>query len=291
MRSMTGFGSARAEDRERVFTVEIRSVNHRFCEVRSHLPHDLAGLEAALEARVRKQIDRGRIDVSIDVAHGPGAVVLPRVDFARARGYRDALAALANDLGIEGTVPLELIASAPGIVRFTAAAEDAEALLASVEPAMEAAMRDLLRMREKEGAALRAELGRRLAQVVQTIDEIQSLVPKANEEKKERLGLRLAELIGDRNIDGARLAQEVAVLVDRADVTEELARLRSHAVQFRALLDSGDAVGRKLDFMLQEMHREANTIGSKTASAQISHLVVALKSELERAREQVQNVE
>jgi uncharacterized protein (TIGR00255 family) len=291
MRSMTGFGTAHGSDGQRVYSIEVRSVNHRYCDVHVHLPHELTGIESALEAEVRKRIERGRVDVSLDVSYAPGAAAQPRVDLARARGYRDALLGLARDLDLAPELPLELIANAPGVIRSTALAEDATQVLAIIDPALGEALSDVIRMRETEGGALRVELGKRLSLVTQSIAEIVRTIPRANLERRERLEQRIAEILGERSLDPTRLAQEVALLVDRADVTEEIARLESHVVQFRELLDSAEAVGRKLDFMLQEMHREVNTIGSKTGSAQISHLVVALKSELERTREQVQNVE
>jgi uncharacterized protein (TIGR00255 family) len=291
MRSMTGFGAARTSDGERMYSVEVRAVNHRYCDVHVHVPHDLFGIEGLLEARIRKQLDRGRIDVSLEVSYASEGVAVPRVDLARARGYRDAYVLLARELGLEDEVTLELIASAPGVIRAPGVPDDVSRIAASIEPALASALKDLVEMRQTEGAALKRELMKRLELAKGTISEIEAALPKANEERRARLEQRIAEALGDRVLDPTRIAQEVALLVDRADVTEELARLSSHVAQFAELLEAKEAVGRKLDFMLQEMHRESNTIGSKTANAQISQLVVVLKSELERTREQVQNVE
>jgi uncharacterized protein (TIGR00255 family) len=291
MRSMTGFGAARSVSGERVFSVEVRAVNHRYCDVHVHVPHDLFGIEPRIEARIRGRVERGRVDVSLDVSYAADAVAVPKVDLARARGYREAYALLASELGLTEQVTLELIAAAPGVIRAPGVTDDVEKLVGELEPAIDSAMTELIGMRDAEGAALKRELAKRIDLAKRIIGEIEQAVPRANEERRARLELRIAELMGERTIDPARIAQEVALLVDRADITEEIARLASHTAQFEELLAAKEPVGRKLDFMLQEMHREANTIGSKTANAQISHLVVGLKSELERTREQVQNVE
>lgn len=291
MRSMTGFGAARASDGERIYTVEVRSVNHRYCDVHVHAPHELFGVEGRVEAAVRRKIDRGRVDVTVDVAFIGSFTIIPRVDLARARGYRDAYLRVAQELGLEDQVTLALIVAVPGVIKAPGMEDDLTRTAAGLEPVVEGALENLIAMREAEGRALQRELERRLEQVELLLGEVKQLIPRANEERRARLKQRLDELLHDRPIDPGRLAQEAAVLVDRADVTEELARLESHAVQLRGHLGSREAVGRKLDFLLQEMHREVNTLGSKTASAHISQVVVGLKSELERTREQVQNVE
>jgi uncharacterized protein (TIGR00255 family) len=291
MRSMTGFGSGRASDGERVFVVEVRSVNHRYCDVRVHVPHDLAGLESRLESRVRKRVERGRLDVSIEVSYVSEAVALPEVDVVRARGYRDALVLLAKELELEPKISLQMIADLPGVIRTPESNADLERIGVTLDGAIDAAVTELIHMREREGRALDEELRARLGSVNILIDSIRVEVPKSNAERKSRLEQRLTELIAGRTLDSSRIEQEVAVLVDRADVTEELMRLSSHVAQLETLLKATEPVGRKLDFMLQEMHREANTIGSKTMNARISHLVVDLKAELERMREQIQNVE
>lgn len=290
MRSMTGFGAGRASDGERVFSVEARSVNHRYCDVRVHLPHDLAGLESRLEAIARKRVERGRVDISIEASY-VAAAAPPELDVARARGYRDALYVLAEELNLEAKVSLEMIAGLPGVIRTPESNTDLEKIGEALDAALETAVGELVKMREREGRALGEELRARLSSVNGLIDAIRTDVPRSNAERKQRLEQRLAELLTNRPLDAARVEQEVAVLVDRADVTEELTRLSSHVSQLELLLSAKEAVGRKLDFMLQEMHREANTIGSKTMNARISHLVVDLKAELERMREQIQNVE
>lgn len=291
VRSMTGFGSAQARIGDRVFVIELRSVNHRYCDVRVHLPPELTGLEGRIEALVRRRVERGRVEVGVEVSFAPGAIAEPRIDLARARGYRAALDRLAADLGIPAAVSLELIASAPGVVRPPDLTVDLDELSTALEPAFEAALRDLLAMRDREGEALAAELQRRLVRAQGLVGAVRSHLPGSAKERRARLEARMNELLGDRALDPGRLAMELAVLADRADVSEELARLDSHFAQLELLRSALEPVGRKLDFLLQELNREANTIGSKTASAAIAHVIVELKAELERMREQVQNVE
>jgi uncharacterized protein (TIGR00255 family) len=288
---MTGFGTGRASNDERTFVLEARSVNHRYCDVRLHLPRDLVGLESRLEGRVRKRVDRGRIDVSLEVSLSEGVAARVDVDLIRARAYRDALSRLAEELSLAPEVPLALVASAPGVIREPGTIRDLDALAPAIEAALDAALTDLNEMREREGRALAEEIQGRLASARALLEQVRTHVPRSNAERRARLEQRLAELLGDRSLDAARVAQEVAILADRADVSEELARLTSHLDQLDRLTRATEPVGRKLDFLLQETHREVNTIGSKTTSAEISHLVVELKAELERTREQVQNVE
>jgi len=289
-RSMTGFGVARASDGPRTYVVEVRSVNHRYCDVRTHLPGDLGALGPEIEARVRKAIRRGRVDVSVAVEVAEGATVEPSVDLARARGYKAAYEKLAKELGLEPRIELAQIASAPGVIRGDqqgAGSDPRESVLSAVDDGL----RELGRMRETEGATLCAQLSAHLATVAGLVDLVREQLPGVAAERKRRLEDRLTALLEDNKLDPARLAQEVAILADRADVTEELERLDSHVDQFRALLESSDAVGRRLDFLIQEMNREVNTIGSKSSDAQLAYVVVDLKTELERLREQIQNLE
>lgn len=288
---MTGFGTGRASNGERTFVLEARSVNHRYCDVRLHLPRELGGLESRLEGRVRKRVDRGRIDLSVEISIAEGATSKLDVDLVRARAYRDALDRLARELALSPEVPLALVAGAPGVIREPDSARDVEALAPTIEAALDAALDDLNDMREREGRALAEEIQGRLSSARSLVEQVRAHVPRSNADRRARLEQRLQELLGDRALDPVRVAQEVAILADRADVTEELARLTSHLDQLDRLTRAREPVGRKLDFLLQETNREVNTIGSKTTSSEIAHLVVELKAELERTREQVQNVE
>lgn len=289
-RSMTGFGVARREDGTRAYAVEVRSVNHRYCDVRTHLPSELSSLGPEIESRVRKAIRRGRIDVTVAVEISEEAVVEPSVDLARARGYKAAYEKLATALGLDPHVELAQIASAPGVLRADLTGDAADPK-GAVFAAVDAGIAELSKMRSAEGATLSAQLGAHLDEVAGLVDRVKVLIPKVNAERRRRLEERLVGLLEDTKLDPSRLAQEAAILADRADVTEEIERLDSHIEQFRRMLGGSDAVGRKLDFLLQEMNREVNTIGSKSSDAELAYLVVDLKTELERLREQVQNLE
>lgn len=289
-RSMTGFGAGRSEDGAHVYAVEIRTVNHRYCDVRCHLPAELTWLTSRLEARVRASIQRGRVELTAAAAFAEDATVVPVVDLARARGYRLALEELAGALGIPPEFSLQQIAQAPGVIRAEARGDEA-AVERAVLAALDEALGSVVAMRDREGGALTEVLRGHLAKVRELVDRVRADVPRANADRLRRLKERLEQLTADVKLDPSRLAQEAAVLADRADVTEEVERLGSHVDQFATILTQDEPVGRKLDFLVQEMNREANTIGSKAGDAPLAYLVVDLKTELERIREQVQNIE
>jgi uncharacterized protein (TIGR00255 family) len=288
--SMTGFSVSTSEAGTRQFEFEARSVNHRYCDVRAHLPSELVHLTADIERRVRKMVRRGRVDIAVVIARREQAVIEPTVDLARARGYKAAYEKLAVALGIEAEISLMQVAQAPGVMRIENSEDDTDPK-ASVLAGIDEVLQGLVAMRKVEGDTLCEQLNAHLALVESLVGQVTKLVPQVNAERRRRLDERLTALLDDTKIDPARLAQEAALLADRADVTEEIERLASHIQQFSGLLASDESVGRKLDFLLQEMNREVNTIGSKSADAELAYLVVDLKTELERLREQVQNLE
>lgn len=290
-RSMTGFGRARAEIPNVTVTLEIRAVNHRYCDVRMHAPPGMTALSADLEREVRARLGRGRVDVSVALERASGAEIEVEVDIGRARALADAYRRLAGALGVEFSTPLDWIAAAPQVLK----AGDGVPVSGDLEPAarraLDAALGDLLRMRDTEGAALASDLERRLARVRTLVLEARRRAPRAVDDRGRRLRERVAFIAAEAPVDEGRIAQEIVLLADRADVTEEIERLISHLAQFSEHLRGRDMVGRRLDFLVQEMNREANTIGSKCQDVAIAHLVVELKTELERIREQVQNLE
>jgi uncharacterized protein (TIGR00255 family) len=290
IRSMTGFGSGRAAAGGEEIQVEIRAVNHKFCEVKVRLPRELSALELDVSRAVKERLARGGVEVSVRRA-GPGGSVAPRVDTHLAEAYARAYAEVAARLGLQGQVTLSDVLAAEGVVRLDDREVDLDAARAALERALGAALEVLVAMRAREGEALRGDLDGRLATVAGQVAEVEVLAPQAVELHRARLAERVEELTRGVPLDPSRLAQEVALLAERTDVAEEVTRLRSHLAQARALLGSTEPAGRKLDFLVQEMHRETNTIGSKSQHAGISAVVVALKAEIERMREQVQNVE
>jgi uncharacterized protein (TIGR00255 family) len=318
---MTGHGRATAEREGRRATVEIRSVNHRFLDLKVRGAPIAPPIEEQLGARVREAVERGAVTVAIHLERRGDAAAL-RLDHAAARAAHAALAALAADLGL-APPDLALVLAQPGVIAASdELADDGPAGEAVLDAAGQALVR-LIAMRAAEGEALAADLGARLDTLIDLLARIEAAASAQPEEVRRRLNDRLTRLLDDARVtlDPARLAQEVAVLADRADVTEEVVRARSHVAQVRGLIaaptpgssgrdaavasrpGAGSAaagrepreairsIGRRLDFLVQELGREINTIGSKSSAAEISRLVVEGKAELEKIREQAQNIE
>jgi uncharacterized protein (TIGR00255 family) len=271
-------------------SVEIRAVNHRYLDVRVRAPSQLPDLASSVEAIARERLSRGRFDVAVRLEGAAlGAVTLHQ---ERARSVFAALVALRDELAPGVDVPLALLASVPNL--FVPSIEQAgEEVRAALSTAFDAALDSLDAMRLREGLALGDDIVRRLVTVRNLARSVTERAPQVVEHYKKKLKERAERLraASDVDVDPGRLEQEVALFADRVDICEELTRLESHTTHFETLLVSSDAVGRRLDFLLQEMAREANTIGSKSQDAGIAHSVVELKAEIERMREQVQNVE
>ncbi|MFK8002068.1 MAG: YicC/YloC family endoribonuclease [Polyangiales bacterium] len=293
MESMTGFGagSVAIEGAAGPITlsVEIRSVNHRHIDVRINSDDELQALTGGVEALIRKRGTRGRFDVRM-VADGRLSPP-PKLDAHRARSAYAELCALRDELAPGDSVPLSLLSSVPGLFEVPAP-QDCEALQGALHRAANAAFDELESMRSVEGEALAKDIVLHLDAVTRNCGQLQADIPRLVASSRERLRGRLQALLDERfsNVDEVRLEQEVAILADKSDVAEELARLASHVTQFRKISAGAGLLGRKLDFLLQEMGREANTIGSKIHDASITIRIVELKSCLERVREQVQNV-
>ncbi len=290
IRSMTGFGSGTGASGGEEVGVEIRSVNHKYCEVKVRLPRDLTTLEQEVTRAVKERLARGGVDVAVRRS-GQALAPVPRVDAALAESYARAFAEVQARLGLSGGVTLAEVIAADGVVKLDERPVDLDSAREGLRRALAAALDALLAMRAREGEALARDLLSRLDEVEVLVSRVVELVPRTVEHHRDRLAERIAELTRGLAVDPARLAQEVALFADRTDVTEETTRLRSHLAQARALLSGGEPAGRKLDFIVQEMHREANTVGSKSQSADIASLIVSMKAEIERMREQVQNVE
>lgn len=295
IRSMTGFGRASFELDGAHCDVEVRSVNHRFLDVGVRLPRLLSFCEPEVRARVQERFSRGKTDVSISLPGGAAAPARVEIDLATAAQYVEAAAALEAKHGLAGGLDAARLLSLPGVARSLEREIDEtplrEALLAALDRALAAAEA----MRAREGEALDRELRSRLARVAELATAVEGRAADVVVAVRERLSRRAEQLRQDTGLlDEARLAQEVVIAADRLDVTEEIVRLRSHVEQFERILAEsapGKPAGRRLDFLLQELGREANTVGSKGQDAPVAHLVVELKTELERIREQVQNVE
>jgi len=290
MRNMTGFGLGEVPLGGGKLAVEIRGVNHRFLDVRVRVPRELGDLAAFVEQVARERLTRGRYEVAIRV--DGVALGAPVLDRERARAAFRALTELRDELAPGTEVPLSLLGSIPDLF-VSPVDREIDRLRESTRAAFDAAVKALDAMRAHEGKALAEDLMKRVASVRRLARDVERRAPDVVEAHRKRLRERADRLRASTDIDvePGRLEQEIAMFAERSDICEELTRLESHCAQFSALLASDDAVGRRLDFLLQEMAREANTVGAKSPDAQISHAIVEVKADIERMREQVQNVE
>jgi len=293
IRSMTGFGRAQATGDTVAVSVEVRSVNHRHLDIALKLPRPLASLESEARRVIQRRIERGRIEVSISVTPVPGeSSQHVTVDVPLARMYAEATRRMAAELGFSGGARLEWILDRPGVVSV----EEAEALPAEViwpliERTLAGALAELIERRETEGQALAAALGDLHEALVREVDRVAERVPLAAARQQARFQERLTGLLGTHPFDESRILTEVAIWAERADIAEELTRLRAHLEQFALMQKDGGAVGRALDFLVQELNREVNTIAAKADDLELSRSAIALKGLLEKVREQVQNLE
>jgi uncharacterized protein (TIGR00255 family) len=289
---MTGYGKAERTDRDgRTLAVEIRSVNHRYGEITIRLPRHFYAFEQEVKKTVSERLKRGKIEVSILEERAGGATMVPTLNLTLARGYLDAFRTLKEDLELEGEPTLSLIAAQRDVfvMREEAAGEEQlhDLLMATVRHAVSVHEE----MRKREGVALLEDFLNKRAALTRLMEQIEKRAPTVVTEHAARLRERLRQLLGETPLDETRLFQEVAIMADRSDISEEIVRFMSHLQQFDEALTSGEPVGRKMDFLLQEMNREVNTIGSKANDTLLASQVVELKAELEKIREQVQNVE
>jgi uncharacterized protein (TIGR00255 family) len=290
MRSMTGFGLGEVPLGSGRLGVEIRGVNHRFLDVRVRVPRELAELAGFVEQVAREKLTRGRYEVVVRV--DGTALGVPVLDRDRARGAFRALSELRDELAPGSEVPLSLLAAIPDL--FVSSVErEIEVVREATRGAFETATSALDAMRSREGVALGDDLVRRLENIRRLARDIERRSPDVLEAHRKRLRERADRLrmSAELDVDVSRLEQEIAMFAERCDISEELTRLESHCSQLASLLTSHEAIGRRLDFLLQEMAREANTVGAKSPDAHISHAIVEVKAEIERMREQVQNVE
>ena len=287
---MTGFGLGEVPLGSGKLEVEIRGVNHRFLDVRVRVPRELGDMTGFVEQMSREKLRRGRYEVAMRVEGT--ALTLPVLDRDRARAAYRALCDLRDEVAPGSEVPLSILASIPDL--FVSSAErETERVREATRAAFDSALVALDAMRVREGMALREDLARRLARIRQIAIDIFKRAPDVLDSHRKRLRDRAERLRSsvEMDIDTPRLEQEIAMFAERSDISEELTRLESHSTQFSGLIDGEEAVGRRLDFLLQEMSREANTVGAKSPDAAISHAIVEVKAEIERMREQVQNVE
>ncbi len=290
---MTAFAHAEAALENKTVSVEIRSVNHKNLELSVRLPRSHAALEDSVKAAVKDAAGRGKVDVSIDVSSADGLARPFSADAALARSYFEAASLVREALGIDEPVSLSQILRADGVITRSFAAPDPEADWPVVESALLEALQTFRAMRESEGLALWADVSARLSMLLAQLVSIETLAKDQPVQNKERFLLRMTALLTDSGLpaDSDRLAQEAAFWADKGDITEEIVRARSHIAQFMALAEKGEPCGRTMNFLCQELLREFTTMGSKSHLAPLSHAVVDAKSEVEKIREQIQNIE
>jgi uncharacterized protein (TIGR00255 family) len=291
MQSMTGYGRSEVRHAHLALTVEARSVNHRYLDIALRYPRIYAPLEARMKQRVNAYCTRGRIDITLVPQESTDARRALLLDHTLAQQYYDALQRLQESLGLPGTIDLSQIASLRDVFRVEEASADVENDWDIIAQGLDAALQALQTMRRQEGEVLRRDFSQRLQAMAQQSQSIRQRVPQVVVEYQQRLEQRVKELFAQFDLDPNRVAQEAILFAERSDITEELTRLDAHMQACTRLLSSSEAVGRKIEFLVQEMHREVNTIGSKSNDTVIAHSVVELKSELERMREQGQNIE
>jgi uncharacterized protein (TIGR00255 family) len=290
IKSMTGFGQGSAEGEDFKVGVDVRTVNNRFLDIHLRLPQELASLELALKKQIQGAVKRGRIDLNISIEQTKQTSF--EINRPLVSGYLTALSELKSEFGLGGEPTLELLAKLPGALQVSQDSSGLDdRLVAGLVSAVAQALVSLTEMRIIEGQELAAEIGSRLDVIEGKLPIIESEAGQLPAIYRERLSRRIQEVLAVGAVDETRLAQEAVLLADRSDISEEIARLKSHITQMRDILRSDDEVGKRLDFILQEMNREANTILSKSNDLAISDAAIVVKTEVEKIREQVQNVE
>lgn len=291
VRSMTGFGRAqRIVDRWDI-TVELRSVNHRFLEYSARVPRTYAYLEEKLKGYLKASISRGKVDVSVTIQPVSGSATRVTIDHSLAREYLEALTQLSEDLQVKNDITVSQLARFGDIFTVTRVQEDEDQVWEAVSQVAKEAVERFVGMREAEGRRMEQDLRNRLVTIEGLVAQVEERSPQTVEAYRTRLYNRLQEVLADKAVDQQRVLTEAAIFAEKVAVDEETVRLRSHIHQFRDILDSGEPVGRKLDFLVQEFNRESNTIGSKAQDMEVARIVVDLKAEIEKIREQIQNVE
>jgi uncharacterized protein (TIGR00255 family) len=293
VRSMTGYGRAEAILDGQKYTVEIKSLNHRFLEISLRLPASLSALEMEIKKKIGEPLLRGKIDVSIrrDVQSSAENGQYLALNLPLAQNYFNLLMQLKQSLNLQDDIRLEMIAGQKDVFQMAELPQDDSALWQGLATVLEEALAGMMEMRRREGEILSRDLSARLDLMAQLLSRIEAKAPQVVLEYQKRLTDRVRELTSGLVVDEGRLSQEVAFFAEKSDITEEIVRLRSHLGQFLEMLDSEEAIGRKVDFLIQEMGREVNTIGAKSSDADISKQVIEIKSELAKLREQVQNLE
>lgn len=293
--SMTGYGTGSAQQDDTAVTVEIRTVNHRFLDLHVRISREYSFLESEVQQLVRSVLNRGRVDVNATIQKASGSEYV--IVSSMVASYLEAAGKLKDEFNLQDSLDLRTLLTLPGVLRndntvsAESSAETSGGLRELLRQGVQMALEGVLEMRLREGHALQSDMLQNLSGIEENTRSIQKLSANSAAEHLEKLNDRLVQLIPQSGMDPQRLAQEAALLADRCDISEEVARLQSHVGQYRALMDGKEKVGKKLDFLLQELQREANTILSKSGNIEVTRHAIAIKTDVEKLREQVQNVE
>ncbi len=291
IKSMTGYGGAKGEKNAIAVTVEMKSVNNRYLDVSVRLPRSCLFAEDAVRAAVAGHITRGKVDVFVTVDTSAAEEVVVRLDEALASAYLKAVRETAETYGLDGSISALQLARMPDVMIQEKSDTDRQVVSEAIGAVLEQALEDFDAMRAREGQKLAEDIGGKLDGLEAMVAQVEARSPQTVAEYRSKLLARMREVLADASVDESRILQEAAIYADKVAVDEEMVRLKSHIAQFRHLLAAGSPAGRKLDFLIQEMNREANTTGSKCADADIAKTVIDMKAELEKIREQIQNME
>lgn len=289
--SMTGYGSAKGSVEGQEITVELKSVNNRYLDCSVRLPRNFLFAEDTVKQAVSAGVSRGKVDVFVSAQASQDSGTVVSVNEELARGYRDAVARIAETLGLESRLNAFSLARFPDVLTVERRELNKDKAAAALSEITAKAVEEFNAMREREGERLRRDMLGKLETIEGLVSVVEERSPQTVKEYRERLEARLRDILADRSLDEQRVITEAAIFADRTAVDEETVRLRSHIAQFRTMLEEGSPIGRKMDFLVQEFNRESNTIGSKCSDASLAKVVVDLKSEIEKIREQLQNVE
>lgn len=291
IQSMTGYGGAKGVCGGLSLSVELKSVNNRYFDCAVRLPRSLLFAEDAVKRRVQQHLSRGKADVFVTVESAEAEDLAVRVNQSLARGYAEAVRAVAEELSLDASLSAATLCRLPEVLRLEKKELDADAVLSALTELAETALADFDAMRVREGQKLRDDIAARLDRIETLVGEVERRSPETVADYRARLYQKMCEVLQSTGVDQQRILLEAGIFADKVAVDEETVRLRSHIAQLREMLETGSPIGRKMDFLVQEFNREANTIGSKCTDSAVTRLVIELKSEIEKIREQVQNIE
>lgn len=291
IKSMTGYGSAKGTVEGLEFTVELKSVNNRYLDTSVRLPRSFLFAEEAIKSAVQSHISRGKVDVFVSVDFSAAGDMTVKVNEPLLKGYIEAIRHISEEYSLANDMTALSVSRFPDVLSVEKKDLDAEAISAGICTIAEEALRDFDAMRQREGAKLRDDVLSRLETIDRLVSTVEHEAPKTVAEYRKRLEQKMQEVLGSTGIDENRILAEAAIFADHIAVDEETVRLRSHMSQLTTMINGNSPTGRKIDFLIQEFNREANTIGSKCQNSDIAHVVVDLKSEIEKIREQIQNIE